>query len=96
MKHEIETWIEDAALSGGLLAERIPDEVAAEIEVRAKSKFVIDNPRAWWAAKAPVRTGAKDRLSMRTHSYADLHGYRLVKECLTNRRLKSPCLFTTT
>lgn len=48
MKHEIETWIEDAALSGGLLAERIPDEVAAEIEVRAKSKFVIDNPRAWW------------------------------------------------
>jgi hypothetical protein len=48
MMHEIESWIKDAALSGGFLAERVSDEVAADIQTQAKSKFVIDNPRAWW------------------------------------------------
>ena len=48
MKHEIESWIEGAAQSRGFLADRVREEIAAGIQMQAKSKFVLDNPRAWW------------------------------------------------
>jgi hypothetical protein len=48
MTHEIESWIEEAARSAGLLVERQPQAIAADIERRARSQFVVGNPRVWW------------------------------------------------
>jgi len=52
MKHEIERWIEDAAINAGFLVERLPAAVAADIILKARSQFVSGNPRIWWMSLA--------------------------------------------
>lgn len=48
MEHEIEHWIEDAAINAGFSIERLPKAVAATITLKARSQFVSGNPSAWW------------------------------------------------
>lgn len=48
MDREIEEQIESAAISIGLPIERLSTDRAAEIERRARQRFVRENPRAWW------------------------------------------------
>jgi hypothetical protein len=47
-KQEIEKWIDSAVLSAGLAVQRLPQDVAADIERRTRAEFVVGNPRAWW------------------------------------------------
>jgi hypothetical protein len=68
MKNEIETWIDDAAASLGLLIERLPVEDAAEVETKARSQFVIGNPRAWWMS--PSR--CCDHFDSTTHELVEI------------------------
>jgi len=50
---EIEQWIEDATASLGLNARRLSTSDARVVTSRARSKFVVGNPRVWWLSLRP-------------------------------------------
>ncbi len=68
MDQEIEEWLESAAISTGLPIERLPTDRAAEIERRARQRFVTDNPRAWWMSLS----GSCEHFDAKEHKLEDV------------------------
>lgn len=68
MDQEIEEWLELAANSTGLPIEHLPTDRAAEIERRARQRFVVDNPRAWWMSLS----GSCEHFNVKEHKLEDI------------------------